>query len=102
MPEGSLLNPRFPAALGCRTHSRASSTAGGALAKKAPALSMAAGYGTSPYFVYSGYDEDGEYFCVELLFGGVPGRPLGDGIDGASWWPLFTSRPSTSSPTTRC
>jgi N-methylhydantoinase B len=55
---------------------------------------MAAGYGTSPYFVFSGYDDDGDYFVlVELLFGGVPGRPLGDGIDGASWWPLFTSTP---------
>ncbi len=96
LPEGSLLNPRFPAALSNRlnTHTRFFDCQSGALGQKNPALSMAAGYGTSPYFVYSGYDEDGEYFVlVELLFGGVPGRPLGDGIDGASWWPLFTSTP---------
>ena len=41
----------------------------GALGQKAPELSMAAGYGTSPFFVFSGYDGDGEYFqFVELLF----------------------------------
>lgn len=56
---------------------------------------MAAGYGTSPYFVYSGLDDDGDYFqMVELLFGGLPGRPVGDGLDGHSWWPLFRSTPA--------
>jgi N-methylhydantoinase B len=96
LPEGSLLNPRFPAALSNRlnTHTRFFDCQSGALGQNNPALSMAAGYGTSPYFVFSGYDDDGDYFVlVELLFGGVPGRPLGDGIDGASWWPLFTSTP---------
>jgi N-methylhydantoinase B len=96
LPEGSLLNPRFPAALSNRlnTHTRFFDCQSGALGQNNPALSMAAGYGTSPYFVFSGYDENGDYFVlVELLFGGVPGRPIGDGIDGASWWPLFTSTP---------
>ncbi|MDO9356306.1 MAG: hydantoinase B/oxoprolinase family protein, partial [Solirubrobacteraceae bacterium] len=36
-----------------------------------------------------------EYFqFVELLFGGLPGRGRGDGLDGHSWWPLFRTTPS--------
>ncbi len=67
----------------------------GALGQKAPELSMAAGYGTSPFFVFSGCDEAGEYFqFVELLFGGLPARPIGDGLDGHSWWPLFRTTPA--------
>ena len=31
---------------------------------------------------------------VELLFGGLPGRPAGDGLDGHSWWPLFRTTPA--------
>ena len=55
---------------------------------------MAAGYGTSPHFIYTGHDKDDKYFQVmELLFGGVPGRPRGDGLDGHAWWPLFTATP---------
>ena len=30
---------------------------------------------------------------MELLFGGVPGRPQGDGFDGHAWWPLFSATP---------
>jgi N-methylhydantoinase B len=30
---------------------------------------------------------------MELLFGGVPGRPRGDGLDGHAWWPLFSATP---------
>ena len=30
---------------------------------------------------------------MELLFGGVPGRPRGDGFDGHAWWPLFSATP---------
>ena len=30
---------------------------------------------------------------MELLFGGVPGRPRGDGLDGHAWWPLFRATP---------
>ena len=30
---------------------------------------------------------------MELLFGGVPGRPKGDGLDGHAWWPLFSATP---------
>jgi N-methylhydantoinase B len=56
---------------------------------------MAAGYGTSPSFVFSGVDAAGDYFqFVELLFGGIPGRPIGDGLDGHSWWPMFRTTPA--------
>tara|TARA_R110000751_G_scaffold71441_11_gene144991 strand:- start:11135 stop:12913 length:1779 start_codon:yes stop_codon:yes gene_type:complete len=96
LPEGSLLNPKFPAALSNRlnTHTRFFDCQAGALGQKAPHLSMAAGYGTSPHFIFTGHDKNGKYFqLMELLFGGVPGRPLGDGFDGHAWWPLFSATP---------
>ena len=97
MPEGCLLKPRYPAALGCRTHAlaRQFDVLGGALCKLAPELNTAAGYGTSPYMLYSGWDGKGEFFySMEILFGGIPGRPIGDGMDGHSWWPLFENIPT--------
>ncbi|WP_174802980.1 hydantoinase B/oxoprolinase family protein [Martelella limonii] len=96
LPEGSLLNPRFPAALSNRlnTHTRFFDCQAGALGQRAPHLSMAAGYGTSPHFIFTGQDGNGKYFqLMELLFGGVPGRPRGDGLDGHAWWPLFSATP---------
>ena len=97
LPEGSLLNPRFPAPLSNRlnVHTRFFDCQSGALGQRAPDLSMAAGYGTSPYLVYSGEDDTGDYFqMTELCFGGLPGRPAGDGLDGHSWWPLFRTVPA--------
>lgn len=97
IPEGSLLNPKFPAALGCRTHAltRLFDVLGGALGKGAPELSTAAGYGTSPYLLYNGHDESGEFFhLMEITYGGIPGRPVGDGMDAHSWWPLFENIPT--------
>ena len=76
LPEGSLLNPRFPAALSNRlnTHTRFFDCQAGALGQRAPHLSMAAGYGTSPHFIFTGVDKNGKYFqLMELLFGGVSG-----------------------------
>ena len=68
---------------------------GGALTKQAPELNTAAGYGTSPYMLYSGWKDDGEFFyAMEILYGGIPGRPIGDGMDGHSWWPLFENIPT--------
>ena len=44
---------------------------------------------------YSGTDAAGHYFQLgEISYGGLPGRPKGDGIDGHSWWPLFTNIPT--------
>jgi N-methylhydantoinase B len=97
MPKGSLVNPEFPAALGCRTHalSRQFDVLGGALSYNAPEMATAAGYGSSPYFIYSGNDDQGRPFqLMEILYGGIPGRPIGDGMDGHSWWPLFENIPS--------
>ncbi len=97
MPKGSLVQPNFPASLGSRTHalSRQFDVLGGALSHNAPEMATAAGYGSSPHFLYSGIDEDGRpYQLMEILYGGIPGRPIGDGMDGHSWWPLFENIPS--------
>ena len=97
MPKGSVLQPEFPAALGCRTHAlaRQFDVLGGALGHNAPEMATAAGYGSSPHFLYSGIAIDGAPFqLMEILYGGIPGRPLGDGIDGHSWWPLFENIPT--------
>jgi N-methylhydantoinase B len=97
MPKGSLLHPNFPAPLGSRTHalSRQFDVLGGALSYNAPEMATAAGYGSSPHFLYSGVDKSGRPFqLMEILYGGIPGRPVGDGLDGHSWWPLFQNIPS--------
>ena len=97
LPKGSLVHPDFPAALGCRTHAlaRQFDVLGGALSRHAPEMATAAGYGSSPHFLYSGVDRDGQSFqLMEILYGGIPGRPIGDGMDGHSWWPLFENIPS--------
>jgi len=96
LPEGSLVHPKFPAPLGCRTHalSRQFDVLGGALSRNAPEMATAAGYGSSPHFLYSGTDRNGRTFqLMEILYGGIPGRPIGDGMDGHSWWPLFENIP---------
>jgi len=97
IPDGSLLHPKFPAALGCRTHAltRLFDVLGGTLARKSPEHTTAAGYGTSPYMLYSGWGRDGQYYyLMEISYGGIPGRPIGDGMDGHSWWPLFENIPT--------
>jgi N-methylhydantoinase B len=96
-PDGSLIRPKFPAALGCRTHAltRLFDVLGGALGQQSPELTTAAGYGTSPYLLYNGTDDRGEFFhLMDISFGGIPGRPMGDGMDAHSWWPLFENIPS--------
>ena len=97
LPKGSLLHPDFPAALGSRTHAlaRQFDVLGGALSRNAPEMATAAGYGSSPHFLYSGTDAEGRSFqLMEILYGGIPGRPVGDGMDGHSWWPLFENIPA--------
>ena len=97
IPEGSILKPKYPAALSCRTHAlgRIFDVFGGTLSKTAPQYWPAAGWGSSPHLMYSGYDKKGEWFQLyQIGFGGVPGRPVGDGMDGHSMWPAFTNIPN--------
>ncbi|HEX7873068.1 MAG TPA: hydantoinase B/oxoprolinase family protein [Sphingobium sp.] len=97
IPEGSLLKPKFPAALSGRTHAlgRMFDILGGLLGQKTPEFLTAAGFSSSPHLFYSGYDKTGEYFQLfQIGFGGIPGRPLGDGPDGHSLFPNFTNVPN--------
>ncbi len=101
IPEGSLLKPKFPAALSGRTHAlgRIFDILGGLLGQKTPEFLNAAGFSSSPHLFYSGSDNrsgrDGEWFQLfQIGFGGIPGRPLGDGPDGHSLWPGFTNVPN--------
>ena len=97
LPEGSVVKPCFPAPLGLLNISlaRQLDVVQGALAACAPEYAAGAGYGSSPAMTYSGDDERGRYFQLgEISYGGLPGRPRGDGLDGHSWWPLFTNIPT--------
>jgi N-methylhydantoinase B len=97
IPEGSLLKPKFPAALSGRTHAlaRIFDILGGLLGQKTPEFLNAAGFSSSPHLFYSGTDSSGTYFQLfQIGFGGIPGRPLGDGPDGHSLWPNFTNVPN--------
>jgi N-methylhydantoinase B len=97
IPQGSLLKPNFPAALSGRTHAlgRIFDVMGGVLGQGAPDTMNAAGFSDSPHLFYSGYDKKGEWFQLfQIGFGGIPGRPIGDGPDGHSLWPGFTNVPN--------
>ncbi len=97
IPQGTLLKPRHPAALSCRTHAlgRVFDIISGLLGQGAPDLMCAAGFSDSPHFMYSGYDRRGEWYQLyQIGFGGIPGRPMGDGADGHSLWPSFTNVPN--------
>jgi N-methylhydantoinase B len=68
---------------------------GGVLGQGAPDAMNAAGFSDSPHLFYSGYDKKGEWFQLfQIGFGGIPGRPAGDGPDGHSLWPGFTNVPN--------
>ncbi|MFA3792481.1 hydantoinase B/oxoprolinase family protein [Aliiglaciecola sp. SL4] len=97
IPQGSLLKPNYPAALSGRTHAlgRIFDVMGGLLGQSAPEAMNAAGFSDSPHLFYSGYDDNGEWFQLfQIGFGGIPGRPAGDGPDGHSLWPGFTNVPN--------
>lgn len=97
IPEGCILKPKKPAALSCRTHmlGRIFDLMGGLLGQGAPDALNAAGFSDSPHFMYSGFDSNGEWYQLfQIGFGGVPGRPVGDGPDGHSMWPAFTNVPN--------
>jgi N-methylhydantoinase B len=97
IPEGSLLKPKYPAALSGRTHAlgRIFDILGGLLGQKTPEFLNAAGFSSSPHLFYAGTDSKGEWFQLfQIGFGGIPGRPFGDGPDGHSLWPGFTNVPN--------
>lgn len=97
IPEGSLLKPKAPAALSCRTHAlgRIFDVVSGLLGQGNPEMQCGAGFSDSPHLMYSGYDKKGEWFQLfQIGFGGVPGKPMGDGPDGHSLWPSFTNVPN--------
>ncbi|WND03479.1 hydantoinase B/oxoprolinase family protein [Temperatibacter marinus] len=98
IPQGSLLKPNFPAALSCRTHAlgRIFDVLGALLGKGQPEFLSAAGFSSSPHLMYSGFEkESGDWFQLfQIGFGGIPGRPFGDGPDGHSLWPGFTNVPN--------
>ena len=45
--------------------------------------------------IFSGTDSSGRrtFGVVEILMGGIPGRPAGDGMDGHSWYPQLENTP---------
>ena len=95
-PKRSLVQPEFPAPLSNRAHTlaRIFDVMSGVLAQQAPELATGAACGSSPHFLYSGTDRDGEFFFYyEINYGGIPGRPAGDGMDVHAWWPAVTSIP---------
>jgi N-methylhydantoinase B len=97
IPDGCLLKPRRPAALSCRTHAlgRIFDVISGLLGQGSPEFLCAAGFSDSPHLMYSGYDKHGEWYQLfQIGFGGIPGRPMGDGPDGHSLWPGFTNVPN--------
>jgi N-methylhydantoinase B len=97
IPQGSLLKPDYPAALSCRTHAlgRIFDILGGLLGQRQPEFLCAAGFSSSPHLMFSGYNGDGEWYQLfQIGFGGIPGRPFGDGPDGHSLWPGFTNIPN--------
>ena len=97
IPHGTLLKPQEPAALSCRTHAlgRIFDVLGGLLGQGDPDFLAGAGFSDSPHFMYSGYDKNGEWYQLYSIgFGGIPGKPSGDGPDGHSLWPSFTNVPN--------
>ena len=97
IPAGTLLKPLKPAALSCRTHAlgRIFDVLGGLLGQGNPAFMCAAGFSDSPHIMYSGYRATGEWYQLfQIGFGGIPGKPFGDGPDGPSLWPSFTNVPN--------
>jgi len=102
IPEGTLLKPKFPAAISGRTHAlgRIFDVLGALLGSGAPEQMLnAAGFSDSPHLFYAGYDnregKSGDWFQLfQIGFGGVPGRPAGDGPYGHSLWPGFTNVPN--------
>jgi len=97
LPEGTVVQPEYPAPLGNRLPlmARQFDVLQATFSKLIDGFSVAGSYGTSPNLVYAGTDSEGNDFqMLEILYGGIPARPGGDGLDGHSWWPLFRTVPA--------
>ncbi|HEY0940243.1 MAG TPA: hydantoinase B/oxoprolinase family protein [Steroidobacter sp.] len=97
IPPATLLKPLKPAALSCRTHAlgRIFDILAGLLGQGNPDFLCGAGFSDSPHLMYSGYDKNGDWYQLfQITFGGIPGKPSGDGPDGHSLWPSFTNVPN--------
>lgn len=97
IPRGSLLKPVAPAALNGRTHAlgRIFDIISGLFGSANPDFLVAAGFSDSPHFMFSGYDKRDSWFLLfQIGFGGIPGKPGGDGPDGHSLWPKFRNVPN--------
>jgi len=85
LPEGSIVNPRPPAPVSCRTATikRIADTILGALVRALPDRMPAASSGTLLVMAFGGRDPDtGRTFVAsELAAGGMGARPTKDGID---------------------
>ena len=95
-PHASIVQPEYPAPVSNRSHTlaRVFDVLQGLLARQNPELATGAACGSSPHFLYSGVDRDrGYFFYFEINYGGIPGRPMGDGFDVHAWWPNFTTVP---------
>ena len=97
VPNGTLITPRKPAALSGRTHTlcRVDDVLSGLFGQSNPDYLCAAGFSASPHFLFSGHNERGEWFQqYQIGFGGIAGKPSGDGADGHGMWPDFTNVPN--------
>jgi len=86
-PEGSIVNPRFPAAVGARsiTCNKVARALFGAFAQLLPPeRAMAAGLDSVPVMIFSGERRrgDGGFVYLESMGGGAGARMGGDGMDG--------------------
>jgi N-methylhydantoinase B/oxoprolinase/acetone carboxylase alpha subunit len=85
-PQGTLVNPRFPAAVGGRAplFFRVFDMMFRALAKALPERVPIPGEG-GDVLHFTGQKADGKQFAVmDIYFGGWGGRPMKDGIDGVA------------------
>lgn len=86
-PLGTIVNPRFPAAVAARgvTGYRAGDAVLNALSKAAPEKTLAGNWGGGTVVSFGGTRTDGTSFVfVESVHGNWGGRPNKDGIDGVS------------------
>ena len=83
--QGSVLNPRFPAAVvvgNTETSQRVVDTVLGALAKALPQVIPAASQGTMNNFAVGGFNQGVQFVYYETLGGGHGASSRGDGLSG--------------------